>query len=46
MNYKSLQAKMDSLGNPAELCDVPVGAYQYPVPSQLTNWRDEQSGYR
>jgi vanillate/3-O-methylgallate O-demethylase len=47
MRYKSLQAKMDALGNPAEfLRDVPVGAYQYPVQSQFTNWRDEQRSWR
>jgi vanillate/3-O-methylgallate O-demethylase len=46
MKYKSLQAKMDSLGNPAEfLRDVPVGAYQYPVQSQFTNCRDEQRSW-
>jgi vanillate/3-O-methylgallate O-demethylase len=47
MNFKSLQDKMDVLGNPAEfLRTVPVGAYQYPVQSQFTNWRDEQRSWR
>ena len=47
MSYKSLQDKMDQLGNPAEfLRNVPVGAYEYPVQSQFSNWRDEQRGWR
>ena len=47
MTYKSLQDKIDALGNPAKfLRDVPVGAYQYPVQSQFTNWRDEQRSWR
>lgn len=47
MIYKSLQEKIDALGNPAEwLRDVPVGAYQYPVKSEFTSWRDEQRSWR
>jgi glycine cleavage system aminomethyltransferase T len=47
LKYQSLQQKIDSLGNPAKfLRDVPVGAYQYPVQSQYTNWRDEQRSWR
>lgn len=47
MNFNSLQDKIDALGNPAEfLRDLPVGAYQYPVQSQFTNWRDEQRSWR
>ena len=47
MTYKSLQDKMDKLGNPAEfLRDVPVGAYQYPVQAEFSNWRDEQRSWR
>lgn len=47
MTYRNLQEKMDALGNPAEwLRTVPVGAYQYPVLSQYTNWRDEQRSWR
>jgi glycine cleavage system aminomethyltransferase T len=45
--YKTLQDKMDQLGNPAEfLRDVPVGAYVYPVQSEFSNWRDEQKSWR
>lgn len=47
MTFSSLQQKIDLLGNPAIfLRDVPVGAYQYPVQSQFSNWRDEQRSWR
>ncbi len=47
MEYKSLQEKFDKLGNPAEfLRNVGVGAYVYPIPSEFTNWRDEQRSWR
>ena len=47
MGYRSLQDKIDQLGNPADfLRDVPVGAYLYPVQSEFTNWRDEQRSWR
>ena len=47
MKFTSLQDKIDKLGNPAKfLRDVPVGAYQYPVQSQFTNWRDEHRSWR
>lgn len=47
MTYKTLQEKLDALGNPAEfLRQVPVGAYQYPVQSEFTNWRDEHRSWR
>ena len=38
MEYKSLQEKIDKLGNLAEfLRNVDVGAYGYPIPSEFTN---------
>jgi vanillate/3-O-methylgallate O-demethylase len=47
MQYKNLQEKINALGNPAEfLRQVPVGAYQYPVQSEFTNWRDEHRSWR
>jgi vanillate/3-O-methylgallate O-demethylase len=47
MQFRSLQDKLDKLGNPATfLRDSPVGAYVYPVPSEYTNWRDEQRSWR
>ena len=46
-SFKSLQAKLDQLGNPAVfLRDAPVGGYVYPVQSEYTNWRDEQRSWR
>lgn len=46
MPFKSLQDKIDQLGNPAKwLREVPVGAYQYPVKAEYTNWRDEQRSW-
>lgn len=46
MSFKSLQDKIDQLGNPAKwLRDVQVGAYQYPVKSEYSNWRDEQRSW-
>ncbi|WP_343525428.1 aminomethyl transferase family protein [Sphingomonas sp.] len=46
MSFKSLQDKIDQLGNPAKwLREVQVGAYQYPVKSEYTNWRDEQRSW-
>lgn len=47
MVYKSLQDKLQKLGNPAKfLRETPVGAYVYPVPAEHTNWRDEQHSWR
>ncbi len=47
MQFKSLQDKIQQLGNPARfLRDVPVGAYVYPIPAEFTNWRDEQRSWR
>jgi vanillate/3-O-methylgallate O-demethylase len=46
VKFKSLQEKIDMLGNPAEfLREVPVGAYLYPVQSEFTSWRDEQRSW-
>lgn len=47
MQFKSLQDKIDQLGNPLNfLRNSPVGAYVYPIPSEFTNWRDEQRALR
>ncbi len=47
MEFRSLQDKVDRLGNPAEfLRSVPAGAYVYPVQSEYTNWREEQRSWR
>jgi glycine cleavage system aminomethyltransferase T len=47
MKYKSLQDKLDHVGNPvAMLRDSQVGPYVYPIPSEFSNWRDEQRAWR
>jgi vanillate/3-O-methylgallate O-demethylase len=47
MQFRSLQEKIDKLGNPVDfLRNVPVGAYVYPIPAEFTNWRDEQRSWR
>ncbi|MEJ0023934.1 MAG: aminomethyl transferase family protein [Alphaproteobacteria bacterium] len=45
--YKSLQDKIDSLGNPAEfLRENAVAGYAKPVQAEFSNWRDEQRSWR
>lgn len=47
MTYKSLQAKIDALGNPATMLqNSPIGRYVYPIPAEFTNWIDEQRSWR
>jgi vanillate/3-O-methylgallate O-demethylase len=47
MTYKSLQDKLDHVGNAvAMLRDSQVGPYVYPIPSEFSNWRDEQRAWR
>lgn len=48
MNRQSLQGLLESAGNPVDLLrNSQVGAYVYPVvPSEFTNWRDEQLAWR
>ncbi len=47
MTYKSLQEKMDALGNPATMLqNSPIGRYVYPIPAEFTNWIDEQRSWR
>src|ERR1700736_2154213 len=45
---KSLEALLQATGNPVNLLrDSQIGAYVYPVvPSEYTNWRDEQRAWR
>src|ERR1700744_2139994 len=45
---ESLQDLLQAAGNPAEMLrNSKVGAYVYPVvPSEYTNWRDEQRAWR
>jgi vanillate/3-O-methylgallate O-demethylase len=48
MSYKSLEEKLGAVGSPAEMLrNSQIGAYVYPVvPTEYTNWRDEQRAWR
>jgi vanillate/3-O-methylgallate O-demethylase len=48
MSAQSLQNLIDAAGNPVDLVrNSQIGPYVYPnVPSEFTNWRDEQHAWR
>ena len=48
MAVKNLQQALDAAGNPVDMLrNSQMGAYVYPVvPSEFTNWRDEQHAWR
>jgi vanillate/3-O-methylgallate O-demethylase len=48
MSHRSLEELLRSVGNPvAMLRNSQIGAYVYPVvPSEFSNWRDEQRAWR
>ena len=48
MSSTSLEALLQKVGNPVHLLrNSKIGAYVYPVvPSEFTNWRDEQRAWR
>src|SRR3974377_1948667 len=48
MSSQSLEALLQSAGNPVNLLrNSQIGAYVYPVvPTEYTNWRDEQRAWR
>lgn len=48
MRQESLQDLLQSAGNPADMLrNSKIGAYVYPVvPTEFTNWRDEQRAWR
>jgi len=48
MSQKSLEALLNGVGNPVEMLrNSQIGAYVYPVvPTEFSNWRDEQQGWR
>ena len=47
MAHSSLEDKIQQVGNPVEMLrNVPVGPYVFPIPSEFTNWRDEQESWR
>src|SRR5262245_25152023 len=48
MSQKSLEQLLQSAGNPVQMLrNSKIGAYVYPVvPSEFSNWRDEQRAWR
>src|SRR5438552_10868646 len=48
MSYPNLEQLLQSVGNPVQkLRNSQIGAYVYPVvPSEFSNWRDEQRAWR
>jgi vanillate/3-O-methylgallate O-demethylase len=48
MPQKSLEDLLQEVGNPAQMVrNSQIGAYVYPVvPSEFSNWRDEQAAWR
>ncbi len=48
MTYRSLEEKLQAIGNPVEMVrNSQLGPYVYPaVPSEFSNWRDEQVAWR
>ena len=48
MSQQSLETVLKSAGNPVEMLrNSQIGAYVYPVvPSEYSNWRDEQRAWR
>ena len=48
MSYKNLQEALQAVGNPVQLLrNSQIGPYAFPVvPSEFTNWRDEQRSWR
>jgi glycine cleavage system aminomethyltransferase T/nitrite reductase/ring-hydroxylating ferredoxin subunit len=47
MTYKSLQDKLDHVGDPIEMLrNSQMGPYVYPIPAEFSNWRDEQRAWR
>lgn len=47
MSYRSLEELLQAVGNPVKLArNSQIGPYVYPkVPSEFTNWRDEQRAW-
>lgn len=47
MTKASLQAKIDRYGSPLDMLrNSQTGAYQFPIPAEFSNWRDEQRAWR
>ena len=48
MSQQSLESLLQAAGNPVKMLrNSQIGAYVYPVvPSEFSNWRDEQRAWR
>ncbi len=47
MTYQSLQQKIDHFGDPLRMLrNSQVGPYEFPIPAEFSNWRDEQRAWR
>jgi vanillate/3-O-methylgallate O-demethylase len=48
MSYKNLEELLQAVGSPVDMLrNSQIGAYVYPVvPTEFTNWRDEQWAWR
>jgi vanillate/3-O-methylgallate O-demethylase len=47
VSYKSLEEKLQAVGNPARMLqNAQVGRYVYPIPPEFTNWIEEQRAWR
>lgn len=46
MSSESLEFKIQRAGNPARMLrNAPTGAFPFPIPSEYSNWRDEQESW-
>ena len=47
MNGESLERKIARIGSPVQMLrNAPQGAYEFPMPAEYSNWRDEQRAWR
>ncbi|MEM1089665.1 MAG: aminomethyl transferase family protein [Pseudomonadota bacterium] len=47
MAAHSLEDKIQKIGNPVDMLrNAPGGPYVFPIPSEFSNWRDEQESWR
>jgi len=47
MSTRSLEDKIRKIGNPVDMLrNAQGGPYVFPIPSELSNWRDEQESWR
>jgi len=47
MHGESLERKIARIGSPVRMLrNAPQGAYEFPMPAEYSNWRDEQRAWR